>query len=300
MPADNPLTIEGVALGKALFFDARLSANGAQSCASCHAPARAFSDSVALSRGTQGQLGARNAMPLFNLAWNPSYAWDGSQPRIRDQALAAWSNPIEMNARPAEIVAALACDDALVAAFERTFGDGAVTTERVTLALEQYLLTLVAADSKFDRALRGEVELTAEERRGFELFATEFDPARGKRGADCFHCHGGPLFSDFGFKNNGLDLASPDAGRGKATGNTADAGKFKTPSLRNVALTAPYMHDGRFATLEDVVAHYDHGVQRSATLDPNLAKHPAAGLALSTEDQRALVAFMRTLTGAGG
>jgi len=296
LPADNPLTVEGVALGEKLFFDPRLSRNGAQSCASCHAPARAFSDTVALSRGTQGDVGTRNAMPLFNLAWSPSYAWDGCQPRIRDQALAAWTNPIEMDARPAEIVDALVCDDALAERFSAAFGTREITAERVTLALEQYLLTLVAADSKFDRARRGVAELTGEERRGFELFATEFDPARGKRGADCFHCHGGALFTDFGQKNNGLDLVSLDSGRAKVTGSAADAGRFKTPSLRNVALTAPYMHDGRFATLEEVIAHYDHGVQRATTLDPNLAKHPAVGLALSQEDQRALVAFMRTLT----
>ncbi len=296
LPADNPLTVEGIALGEALFFDARLSMNGAQSCASCHAPTRAFSDSVALSRGARGDRGARNAMPLFNLAWSPGYAWDGSQPRIRDQALAAWTNPIEMAASPAEIVAALACDDGLAGQFRAVFGDEAITADRVTLALEQYLLTLVAADSKFDRALRGAAELTAEERRGFELFATEYDPARGKRGADCFHCHGGALFTDFGVRNNGLDLVALDAGRAGVTASAADAGKFKTPSLRNVAVTGPYMHDGRFATLEEVVAHYDHGVQRAAALDPNLAKHPANGLALSKADQAALVAFMLALT----
>ncbi len=296
LPADNPLTVEGVALGEALFIDRRLSATGTQSCASCHAPERAFSDSVALSRGAEGTAGRRNAMPLFNLAWSPAYAWDGSQPRIRDQALAAWTNPIEMHADLAVVVAALSRDDGLVAKFQRTFGTPEITVERVTLALEQYLLTLVAADSKFDRALRGAAELTTEEKRGFELFATEYDPARDRRGADCFHCHGGALFTDFAMKNNGLDLAAIDAGRARTTARDTDAGKFKTPSLRNVAVTAPYMHDGRFATLEDVVAHYDHGVQRAATLDPNLAKHPAAGLALSAEDQHALIAFLRTLT----
>src|SRR6185369_1888052 len=120
--------------------------------------------------------------------------------------------------------------------------------------------------------------------------------ARGKRGADCFHCHGGPLFSDFAYKNNGLALRGPDRGRAKVTASANDADKFKTPSLRNVAVTAPYMHDGRFRTLEEVVAHYDHGVQRTAALDPNLAKHPDAGLKLTAEEQRDLAAFLRTLT----
>ena len=298
LPADNALTAEGLALGEKLFSDARLSGNGAQSCASCHAPTRAFSDAVALSRGADGARGVRNAMPLVNLAWSPSYAWDGSKPRVRDQTLAAMTNPIEMHAEPAKVVAALAGDAELGAAFAAAFGSREITAERIGLALEQYLLTLVSADSKFDRALRGEARMSEEEQRGFALFVTEYDPARGKRGADCFHCHGGALFSDFSFKNNGLDRVSPDAGRAGVTGRESDAGKFKTPSLRNVAVTAPYMHDGRFATLEAVVAHYDHGVQRAAALDPNLAKHPDAGLGLTTDEQRALVAFLRTLTDA--
>lgn len=296
LPEDNVLTSEGVALGEKLFFDVRLSGNGTQSCASCHAPERAFSDGVALSRGAEGAEGARNAMPLFNLAWSPSFAWDGSKARVRDQALAAMVNPIEMHGEPAKVVAALARDAVMGEAFAAAFGSREITAERVGLALEQYLLTLVAADSKFDRAMRGAAELSEQEKEGFALFVTEYDPVRGKRGADCFHCHGGALFSDQGFKSNGLDLVSADAGRAVATGKASDAGKFKTPSLRNVALTAPYMHDGRFATLEAVVAHYDHGVKRAAALDANLAKHPDAGLGLTSAEQAALVAFLRTLT----
>ena len=297
LPADNPLTAEGVILGGRLFYDPRLSAYGEQSCASCHRPDRAFSDSVAFSRGALGRPGTRNAQPLVNLAWSPAYAWDGSQPRIRDQSLAAMTNPVEMAASLPAVVALLAEDGEVTADFRAAFGTPEVTAERIGLALEQYLLTQVSADSKLDRALRGEGELTAAEKRGFELFLTEYDPARGRRGADCFHCHGGPLFSDYAYKNNGLEAVASDGGRAKVTGRAWDAGKFKTPSLRNVALTAPYMHDGRFATLEDVVAHYDHGVKRSAGLDPNLAKHPDEGMALSAADQAALVAFLKTLTG---
>ena len=296
LPADNLPTAAGVALGEALFFDPRLSGNGTQSCASCHAPARAFSDSVALSRGAEGMHGARNAMPLFNLAWHPAFAWDGGRMRIRDQSLAAWISAVEMAADTSLVTATLARDAGLAEKFRAAFGTPAITAERVTLALEQFLLVQVAADSRFDRALRGEAELSAEEKRGFELFMMESDPARGRLGADCFHCHGGALFSDYGFKNNGLDRESADRGHGDITLRATDRGKFKTPSLRNVALTAPYMHDGRFATLEEVVAHYDHGVQRAAALDPNLAKHSVAGLGLTAEDQRAIVAFLRALT----
>ena len=192
--------------------------------------------------------------------------------------------------------AVLAANPALAEMTRAAFGDEAgLTAARVALALEQYLLTLVSAGSRFDLALRGEAQLTADEQRGFELFATEYDPGRGRQGADCFHCHGGALFSDFGFRSNGLGEGN-DTGRGGVTGRPADRGRFKTPSLRNVALTGPYMHDGRFRTLEEVVDHYDHGIRRDANLDPNLAKHPDAGLGLSAEDRRALVAFLRALT----
>ena len=124
---------------------------------------------------------------------------------------------------------------------------------------------------------------------------TEYEPRTGQFGADCFHCHGGPLFSDHQFHNNGLAPDDADPGRFRVTNNEADRNKFSTPSLRNIARTAPYMHDGRFATLEEVVAHYDHGVTRTPTLDPNLAKHPPEGLNLSEADQRALVAFLKSL-----
>ncbi len=296
LPADNPLTVEGVTLGGRLFADPRLSRGRAQSCASCHAPGHAFSDSVALSLGAAGKPGARNAMPLFNLAWSSAYAWDGGKRRIRDQALAAMTGPLEMNASLPDVVARLGRDPGVRADFEAAFGTGEVTASRIGLALEQYLLTIVSADSTFDRAARGKAVLSPEERRGFKLFITEYDPARGRRGADCFHCHGGALFTDYGYRSNGLEAWSGDTGRGGVTGVPSDAGRFKTPSLRNVALTAPYMHDGRFATLDEVVAHYDHGVRRGANLDPNLAKHPADGMHLSGADQKAIVAFLRTLT----
>ena len=296
LPVDNALTHEGIALGAALFNDARLSGPGNQSCASCHDAARAFSDAVAISLGADGRPGSRNAMPLFNLAWSPAYGWDGRQPRLRDQALAAWVHVDEMHGEPVASVAVLSRDVTVRHQVAAAFGTPELTVERAILALEQFLLSLVAADSTFDRAVDGRATLTAEEQRGFELFALESDPARGRRGGDCFHCHGGRLFTDSAWRNNGLDPVASDPGRAGVTGVSSDLGRFKTPSLRNVALTAPYGHDGRFATLEEVVAHYDHGVRRTATLDPNLAKHLDAGLGLSAEDQRALVAFLRTLT----
>jgi cytochrome c peroxidase len=180
--------------------------------------------------------------------------------------------------------------------FTRAFGTPDITAERLGLALEQFLLTLTSHDAKFDRVLRGEAQFTEQEQRGFELFHTEHDPRRGQFGADCFHCHGGPLFHNVAFANNGLDVEPRDLGRYLVTGREGDKGKFSVPSLRNVELTAPYMHDGRFATLEAAVFHYVRGVQRSPTLDANLAKHPSGGVRLPPEDLRALVAFLKTLT----
>src|SRR5438093_6457382 len=171
-----------------------------------------------------------------------------------------------------------------------------MTADRTARALEQFLLTQVSCDSKFDRVIQGEAKFTDEEQRGFELFHTEYDPRREQFGADCFHCHGGPLFQSQNFANNGLDSEFEDLGRYAATKREGDQGKFAVPSLRNVEVTGPYMHDGRFKTLEEVVEHYSTGVKRTATLDPNLAKHPDGGVPLSQADKQALVAFLKTLT----
>jgi cytochrome c peroxidase len=300
LPRDNPLTVERVELGKTLFFDKQLSINAAQSCADCHAPEKAFTDGRRTARGAEGDFGTRNAMPLFNLAWKKDFFWDGRAKSLRGQVLQPIQNPIEMHEPLTNLCVKLAATDKIDYAklFAAAFGSPEITAEKISLALENYLLTLTSFNAKFDRVLRGGEKFTAEERRGFELFSTEYDPRRGQFGADCFHCHGGPLFQSQAFANNGADGAFTDIGREKVTGKASDRGKFAVPSLRNVELTAPYMHDGRFGTLEDVIRHYSTGVVRSATLDPNLAKHPDGGVPLSDADQRALVAFLKTLTDA--
>ena len=236
-------------------------------------------------------------MPLFNLAWKSSFFWDGRAPSLRAQALMPIQDHAEMDESLTNVVAKLAALPAYPKLFAAAFDSPEITSEKIGLAVEQFLLTLTSCESKFDRAFRGEDKLTAREQRGFELFMTEYEPRTGHYGADCFHCHGGALFTDHQFHNNGLDAANPaDPGRFKVTGRESDRLKFSTPSLRNVELTAPYMHDGRFQTLEEVVDHYSEHVQRSATLDPNLAKHPDGGLHLSADDKLALVAFLKTLT----
>jgi cytochrome c peroxidase len=296
LPRDNPLIEERVALGKALFHETALSKDGSLSCASCHQAAFAFSDPRRHSEGVEKRVGTRQAMPLFNLAWKSSFFWDGRATSLRDQVLVPIQDHLEMDSSLESVVSKLSQIPSYPPQFEAAFGSAEITPEKLGLALEQFLLTLLSYDSKFDRVVQGKAQLSAEEKRGFELFFTEYDPRTGQLGADCFHCHGGPLFSDHQFHNNGFELNKDDSGRKRVTGLESDRGKFSTPSLRNVALTAPYMHDGSLDTLEKVVTHYNEGVHRTATLDPNLAKHPPEGIRLSPEDQKAIVAFLKTLS----
>ena len=297
LPRDNPLLAERVALGRTLFFDKAVSSNNRQSCADCHLPGRGFTDGHRTARGAEGNSGPRHTMPLFKLAWKREFFWDGRASSLREQVLGPIQNPLEMHQSLSNLVVKLAgAETDYPALFAAAFGGAEITAEKIALALENYLLTLTSFDAKFDRVLRGAEQFSVEEQRGFELFSTEYDPRRGQFGADCFHCHGGPLFQSQGFANNGLDAVPPDIGREIVTGKDSDRGKFAVPSLRNVALTAPYMHDGRFQTLEEVVEHYATGVVRSPSLDPNLAKHPDGGVPLSVEDKHALVAFLKTLT----
>ena len=299
LPADNPLTVQGVALGRQLFGDPRLSRDGRISCATCHVPDRAFVDpGRATSRGIDGREGQRNTPALSNLAWSRHFGWDGGRSTLREQALRPIELMHEMGDRLPQVVERLGRDAALQARFRQAFG-GPVSAPRLGLALEQYLLTLVAQDAKFDRVMQGRAQFSPAEKRGFELFLTEHDPRQGLRGADCFHCHGGSLFTSQQFASIGLPRLKgrpDDPGRAGVTGLESDRGRFRVPSLRNVELTAPYMHDGRLRTLEEVIDHYDHGVERTPNLDPNLAKHPPAGMGLSAEDKAALVAFLKTLT----
>jgi cytochrome c peroxidase len=294
LPTDFPLTNERVTLGESLFHDPLLSRNNTQSCSSCHQKAHALSDANQFSQGNSGSLGTRNAMPLFNLAWKESFFWDGRAPSIRKQAVQPIQNPIEMHESLPHVIEELKAAS-YPDRFKKAFGTAEITEERIGIALEQFLLTRTSYDSRFDRAARGGDQLSESEKRGFELFMTESDPRRGLKGADCFHCHGGALFTDHRFHNNGLK-DEKDLGLGAITKKDSDRNRFITPSLRNIALSAPYMHDGRFQSLDQVIDHYDSGLHRSPTLDPNLAKHPREGLGLSKEDKAALLAFLKTLT----
>ena len=294
IPINNPLTEEGIALGKKLFFDKLLSDNETQSCATCHNPTKAFTDNKQFSNGVVGNLGTRNAMPLFNLAWNfdERFTWDGKEFGLEKQAFEPVSNPLEMNANWQIVVQKLQNHTEYPTLFLQAFGSSIIDSTKVTKAIAQFERTLISGNSKFDKYLRGEEILTSEEQNGFNIF---MDEAKG----DCFHCHGSdnnPLWTDNKFHNNGLDTSFSDLGLGKVTGDPADNGKFKSPSIRNLAFTAPYMHDGRFATLEEVINHYSEGLKPSATIDPLMKKVNQGGVGLSANDKSDLKAFLLTLT----
>ncbi len=294
IPNNNPLTQEGVALGKKLFFDKKLSGDGTQSCASCHHPQKAFTDNLQFSVGIDGKQGSRNSMPLFNLAWNfdEKFAWDGKDFTLENQALEPVANPIELHADWRKVAERLQNDAEYPTLFSQAFGTTKIDSTLITKALAQFERTLISGNSKFDKFLLGEVALTPEEQNGFDVF---MDEAKG----DCFHCHGSnnnPLWTDNQFHNNGLDRSFTDLGLGVVTGDPADHGKFKSPSLRNLKFTAPYMHDGRFATLEEVINHYSEGLQASPTIDPLMKKVNQGGVNLTPKDKADLKAFLLTLS----
>ncbi len=294
IPINNPLTEEGVALGKKLFFDKILSGDNTQSCATCHNPQKAFTDNNKFSEGIDGGLGTRNTMPLFNLAWNfdEKFTWDGKEFGLENQALEPVVNPIEMHSNWEEVAEKLQNNAEYPTLFEQAFGTSTIDSTLVTKAIAQFERILISGNSKFDKFLLGAATLSPEEQNGFNVF---MDEARG----DCFHCHGSdnnPLWTDNKFHNNGLDTNFSDLGLGAVTGDPSDNGKFKSPSLRNLAFTKPFMHDGRFATLEEVINHYSEGLKPSATIDPLMKKVDEGGVQLSSKDKADLKAFLLTLS----
>ena len=289
IPADNPMTVEGVDLGKRLFYDPILSADNTQACASCHAPAFSFTDNgKQFSEGIDGISGTRNAMSVINAGWMPSLFWDGRRVSLEDQALEPVTNPIEMHQSWPEAMSKLNVHPDYPDLFFDAFGTREIDSILVTKAIAQFERILISSNSKYDRYLRGEVQLSQAESKGFEIFFTE----KG----DCFHCHSTILYTDNLFHNNGLDAEHIDKGLYDVTGNENDIGRFKTTTLRNIEFTAPYMHDGRFETLEDVIEFYSHQVQWSATIDPLMKKVDQGGVQLTADEKQYLLAFLKTLS----
>lgn len=282
-PADNALTEARAQLGRRLFFDKQLSRTHEVACGSCHFIEHAFSDPHAVSSGVERRVGTRNAPSLANLAWGNSFFWDGRARTLEDQAGQPIENPLEMDLPLDDAVARIAADPSYSAAFDQAYAQP-VDAGSLRKAIASFVRVLVSADSPYDRHLRGDDSQFGDaELRGERIFVSE------KGG--CFHCHPtGPLTNE-GYFNDGSYQEGGDTGRQALTHRTGDLGKFKVPALRNVAVTAPYMHDGSLATLEDVVDQYIRGGNGNLATDPAIAP-----LSLSADERADLLAFLRALT----
>jgi len=288
IPDNNPTTPEGVALGRFLFYDPILSGDSTQACASCHVQASSFGDPRRVSVGIDGIEGTRQAPALANAGWITSMFWDGRAARLEDQAEGPVPNPIEMHLPWVDAVQRLNRHPTYPGLFKDAFGDPVVTMKRTVMAIAQFERTFISANSRYDRFLRGEVALTPAEERGRKLFSTE----RG----DCFHCHNleTGIMTTNEFRRIGLDSIPSDEGRFAVTGNPSDVGKFKTPALRNLAYSAPYMHDGRFATLREVLGHYNGGFADVLGVDPLIRARGDRPL-LTPGEVDTLIIFLDTL-----
>ncbi|GAA4460709.1 cytochrome c peroxidase [Nemorincola caseinilytica] len=282
----NKLTYDGFVLGRKLFYDVRLSRDSSISCGSCHQQFASFANlGHDVSHGVANKVGIRNSPGLANMAWHTSFFWDGGVNHLENQPINPIQNPVEMDLPMADVVTRVKMAADYKEMFIRAFGDELVNSQRIFKAMAQFMGTMVSDDSKYDKYSRGEAggTFTEQELRGLELVRR-----------NCATCHKEPLFSDFSFRNNGLSpvIGVNDSGRAHITHDAADLYKFKVPSLRDVAVTAPYMHDGRIKTLEDVVEHYRTGVAASPTTDAAVA----GGINMTDQDKKDIVSFLKTLT----
>jgi cytochrome c peroxidase len=280
----NPLSANKIELGRVLFYDPVLSKNNTISCASCHSQFTAFTHvDHSLSHGIDDRIGTRNSPALMNLAWHSSYMWDGAVNHLDMQALAPISHPDEMGETIETVVEKLQHSKKYRFLFFKAFGDSSATGERTLKAMSQFMLTLVSADSKYDSVMRKQALFTDQEKKGYTLFQK-----------NCGSCHKEPLFTNLQFENNGLEIDTTlnDFGRMKVTKDRADSLRFKVPTLRNIEFSYPYMHDGRFKKLSQVLNHYTSGIHHSKTL----AKPLLNPIVLSSNDKVDLTAFLLTLT----
>ncbi len=301
VPVNNPMTVRGIELGRMLFYDPILSRDSTISCASCHGLDNSFADNKIFSEGVDGTLGDRNSMAVINLGWQTRFFWNGRAHSLEEQALQPITNPVEMKETLPAVVEKLRRHPVYPAKFKSAFGSDQITPEMIAKAIAQFERTIVSYQSKFDKFYEiREPAFNLQEYSGFVIFSTE----RGQ----CFHCHGaeGSFLAhnlDTVFRNNGLLTDAQMKGKGVAeiTNNPNDDGFFKVPTLRNVELTAPYMHDGRFATLEEVVEFYSSNIKQNRNLDINFTKEPDrldqyGGLGFTSEEKADLVAFLKTFT----
>ena len=284
------MTVEGVELGKALFYEPLLSRDTSLSCGFCHQQYAGFGHSDhALSHGIDNKFGIRNGLGLQNLAWNEAFFWDGSITSLDELPISPIQNPVEMDLHLSQAMSRIQSSPKYRPMFRAAFGSDTVTNTLLLKAISQFLLTLVSADSKYDKYIRKEVggELTQEELSGLSLFKQH-----------CANCHATDLFTDQSYRNNGLPVNKGinDQGRYRSTLKEEDRLKFKVPSLRNVEKTPPYMHDGRFVNLDQVINHYRNGITDSPNLDASLKINGQPGIILTDTQKQQLIAFLLTLT----
>ncbi len=284
----NPVTVNGVALGKKLFYEGRLSRNNTISCGFCHIQEFAFTHhGHSVSHGIDNRMGIRNAPPIQNMAFLRNYTWDGVSHHLDERSLVPITTDFEMDSSLPEVIAKLSSDTHYQKLFTAAFGDDKVTGERILKALSQFMTTLISANSKFDRVSRGTANFTEDESNGYKVFQN-----------NCTQCHSGALFTDQSFRNTGMyyNAELADRGRYRVTMDPVDDMKFRVPSLRNVEYTAPYMHDGRFSSLEAVLNFYSDQVINYPNLDPQLRKNGHIGIALNGEEKRLVISFLKTLS----
>ncbi|QKJ32104.1 cytochrome-c peroxidase [Mucilaginibacter mali] len=300
VPDDNPTTQQGVYLGRMLFYEPLLSANGKISCGTCHQQALAFTDGKAFSEGVDHTLTPRSSMSLANLLWARKFFWDGRSESLEKQAAVPMTNPHEMGQLMQTSAHKLMKTAPYPELFRKVFGDEGIDGPNIMKAIAQFERTLISANSKYDQYLRKQYQPTRLELQGLALFENAPQPAKSIRGANCARCHGGAKTYMELFHNNGLDSIPKDIGIAELTGLPGDRGRFKVPTLRNIALTAPYMHDGRFKTLDEVLDHYSDHVKRSESLSPFLRGESnevnGKSLALKPEEKKAVIAFLNMLT----
>ncbi|HEY3404264.1 MAG TPA: cytochrome c peroxidase [Ohtaekwangia sp.] len=284
---NNPVTREGFELGRMLFYDPVLSADSTVSCSTCHKQVTGFADPThKINHGINNRLGKRNSPGLANMAFKTSFFYDGGVSHLDFVPINAITSEVEMGSTLDEVVQRLNNNSVYRSKFRKAFGKDAVDSQQMLHALAQFTVMLVSANSKYDKVIRGEDKFSSLEEEGYTLFQSK-----------CSACHTSPMFTDGSFRNNGLDdTFIKDPGREVVTGLDSDRGKFSVPSLRNVELTLPYMHDGRLRTLEDVLNHYTSSVKGSPTLDPLLENETSRGIAMTHDEKQKIIAFLKTLT----
>lgn len=285
---ENPLTKNGVELGRKLFYEGKLSRNNTISCGFCHIQEYAFTHhGHSVSHGIDDRLGLRNAPPIQNMAFMKNFTWDGVSHNLEERSLVPITTSFEMDSSLSDVISKLSQDAQYKKLFSAAFGDDHISGDRIFKALSQFLLTMISVQSKYDQVKKGLDNFTNDEQKGHNLFAQK-----------CASCHSGELFTDQSFRNTGMYYNSQykDAGRYRVTLDQQDWMKFRVPSLRNVEYTAPYMHDGRFYSLEAVLNFYDHNVEDQANLDPILKQNGRLGIAINSQEKLYLIAFLKTLS----